>query len=88
MPEKQLTEEQLLEYDGSDRKKSMYLSIKGTIFDVTKAPQFYGPDGGFKIKHVDSADINQIPVYACIELTDSHPAYCCAIGTSLPTWAC
>ncbi|GMH32947.1 hypothetical protein BSKO_00781 [Bryopsis sp. KO-2023] len=45
VPLQNLTLDQLREFDGTDKEKPMYLAIKGTIFDVSKAPQFYGPDG-------------------------------------------
>ncbi len=47
VPLKQLTLEELAEYAGSDPSKPLYLAIKGTIFDVSKGRQFYGPDGTF-----------------------------------------
>ncbi|CAL5225355.1 g8158 [Coccomyxa viridis] len=42
---KRLTLAQLKEYDGSDKKKPIYLAIRGVIFDVSKGAEFYGPDG-------------------------------------------
>mmetsp|Transcript_28129 Transcript_28129/g.71726 ORF Transcript_28129/g.71726 Transcript_28129/m.71726 type:complete len:237 (-) Transcript_28129:118-828(-) len=45
VPLKELTLQQLAQHDGSDPTKPLYLAIKGTIFDVSKGSQFYGPDG-------------------------------------------
>lgn len=40
-----MTLEELSQFDGSDSSKPMYLAISGVIFDVSSAPDFYGPDG-------------------------------------------
>ncbi|KAF5827265.1 cytochrome b5-like heme/steroid binding domain-containing protein [Dunaliella salina] len=45
VPLKQLTPEELAGYAGQDPSKPLYLAIKGTIFDISKGRQFYGPDG-------------------------------------------
>lgn len=45
VPGKNLTLEQLAQYDGSDPDKPILLSIRGTIYDVTSGQHFYGPDG-------------------------------------------
>lgn len=42
---KELSLEELAAYDGKTEGKPIYLAIKGTIFDVTKGRDFYGPDG-------------------------------------------
>ncbi|GIL85166.1 hypothetical protein Vretifemale_13541, partial [Volvox reticuliferus] len=39
------TVEELARHDGSDDSLPLYLSIKGTVYDITKGKQFYGPDG-------------------------------------------
>ena len=36
MEPKRLTLPELEEYDGSDKKKPIYLAIRGVIFDVSK----------------------------------------------------
>lgn len=45
VPLKQMTLEELASHDGSDPSKPLYLAVKGTVFDVSKGSQFYGPDG-------------------------------------------
>jgi len=40
---------QLKEFDGSDPEKPIYVSIKGTIFDVTAKKAMYGPGGSYAI---------------------------------------
>ena len=36
------TSEELSKYDGVKDKK-IYFSVRGTVYDVSKAPDFYGP---------------------------------------------
>ena len=36
MEPKRLTLAQLKEYDGNDKKKAIYLAIRGVVFDVSK----------------------------------------------------
>ncbi|KAK9798900.1 hypothetical protein WJX73_004926 [Symbiochloris irregularis] len=66
---KSLTLAQLREYNGSEEAKPIYLSICGTIFDVSKGREFYGPDGmypfaghecarAFALLSTDTADCN------------------------------
>ncbi|DBA70909.1 TPA: hypothetical protein ACH3X2_011356 [Trebouxia sp. C0005] len=45
VPPKQMTLQELSQYDGSIAGKPMYLAIRGTVFDVTTGKSFYGPDG-------------------------------------------
>ena len=45
--EKILTKEDLKKYDGSEGSPGIYLAMLGQVFDVSKAPQFYGPNGGY-----------------------------------------
>ena len=42
-----LTPEQLLAYDGSDESKPVYVSINGTIYDVSNGRHIYGPGGSY-----------------------------------------
>ncbi|TEA21012.1 Membrane steroid-binding protein 2 [Colletotrichum sidae] len=44
-----LTPEQLLQYDGSDPEKPIYLAINHTIFDVSANPRIYGPGGSYNV---------------------------------------
>ncbi|PAV18459.1 cytochrome b5 [Pyrrhoderma noxium] len=43
------TLEQLRAFDGSDPEKPIYVSIKGTVFDVTKKRDMYGPGKSYNI---------------------------------------
>ena len=45
--DKVFTKEELLKYDGSEGSPGIYLAILGQVFDVSKAPNFYGPNGGY-----------------------------------------
>ena len=47
VPLKELTLEEMRQYDGAHTEKPIYLSVKGTVFDVTKGKDFYGPDGAY-----------------------------------------
>ncbi|KAJ7230107.1 cytochrome b5 [Mycena pura] len=40
---------QLVEFSGAQPGKPIYVSIKGTVFDVTRNAQVYGPDGSYSI---------------------------------------
>ena len=42
-----VTPDELAKYDGKDPFRPIYLSIKGTIYDVTPGRSFYGPGGGY-----------------------------------------
>jgi predicted heme/steroid binding protein len=44
-----LTPLQLLQYDGSDETKPIYLAINGTIFDVSAGRHTYGPGGSYSV---------------------------------------
>ncbi|KAL5528728.1 hypothetical protein ACEPAF_7865 [Sanghuangporus sanghuang] len=41
--------EELREFDGSDPSKPIYVSIKGTVFDVTNKREMYGPGKSYNI---------------------------------------
>lgn len=45
----EVTEEQLMEYDGSDPKKPLLMAIKGNIYDVSQSRMFYGPGGRYAL---------------------------------------
>ena len=45
--DKLFTIEELKTHDGSDSSKPIYLGLVGEVFDVSKAPQYYGQDGGY-----------------------------------------
>jgi membrane-associated progesterone receptor component len=43
------TLDQLKEFDGKDTSKPLYVSIKGTVFDVSSKPEMYGPGGSYAL---------------------------------------
>ncbi|KAG1752853.1 cytochrome b5 [Suillus lakei] len=43
------TLDQLKQFDGSDSSKPIYVSIKGTVFDVTRKSDVYGPGKSYNI---------------------------------------
>ena len=43
----ELSDAELLQYDGSDPSKPIYLALNGTIYDVSASPQTYGPGGSY-----------------------------------------
>lgn len=43
------TLEELKAFDGSDASKPVYVAIKGTIFDVTRKRETYGPGGSYAV---------------------------------------
>ncbi|KAF3785446.1 putative steroid-binding protein 3 [Nymphaea thermarum] len=43
----ELTAQQLRGFNGSDAGKPIYVAIKGRIFDVSAARNFYGPGGDY-----------------------------------------
>jgi predicted heme/steroid binding protein len=46
-PPLELTLDDLAAYDGTDEDKPIYLSINGTIYDVSAGRRIYGPGGGY-----------------------------------------
>ncbi|EIM81018.1 progesterone binding protein [Stereum hirsutum FP-91666 SS1] len=47
--EDKYTLEELKQYDGNDPAKPIYVAIKGTIFDVTRKRDTYGPGWSYNI---------------------------------------
>lgn len=43
-----LTLDELAVYNGADPKLPIYLAINGSVFDVTCAPEIYGPKGAYR----------------------------------------
>jgi membrane-associated progesterone receptor component len=43
------TTDQLLQYNGTDPSKPIYVAIKGRVFDVVIGKSFYGPGGSYVI---------------------------------------
>ncbi|TFK19270.1 progesterone binding protein [Coprinopsis marcescibilis] len=43
------TPEELAKYDGTDASKPIYVALKGTIFDVTRKKEVYGPGESYHI---------------------------------------
>ncbi|KAK9724584.1 hypothetical protein RND81_05G084500 [Saponaria officinalis] len=45
----EITEDELKQYDGSDKKKPLLMAIKGQIYDVSQSRMFYGPGGPYAL---------------------------------------
>lgn len=45
----EFTPQQLKQYDGTDPSKPIYVAIKGRVFDVSTAKNFYGPGGAYAV---------------------------------------
>lgn len=45
----EITEEELLKYNGTDSSLPIYVAIKKRIFDVSSARNFYGPGGSYAV---------------------------------------
>ncbi|KAI9191841.1 hypothetical protein LWI28_014319 [Acer negundo] len=43
----EFTAQQLIQYNGTDPSKPIYVAIKGLVFDVTTGKSFYGPGGAY-----------------------------------------
>ncbi|ESR63498.1 putative steroid-binding protein 3 [Citrus sinensis] len=43
----EFTPAQLIQYNGTDPSKPIYVAIKGRVFDVTTGKSFYGPGGAY-----------------------------------------
>ncbi|KAK0571091.1 hypothetical protein LWI29_010828 [Acer saccharum] len=41
----EFTAHQLIQYNGTDPSKPIYMAIKGRVFDVTTGKSYYGPGG-------------------------------------------
>jgi predicted heme/steroid binding protein len=63
--ELQLTPQQLKKYDGSDPTIPLYLAINGSIYDVSKGRNFYGPGGSYK--WFSGVDASRAFVTTCFE---------------------
>ncbi|TYH92930.1 hypothetical protein ES332_A13G218800v1 [Gossypium tomentosum] len=44
-----LTPQQLIQFNGSDPSKPIYVAINGRIYDVTAGKSFYGPGGAYSM---------------------------------------
>ncbi|KAH9839081.1 progesterone binding protein [Rhodofomes roseus] len=44
-----ITLEELRKYDGSDSSRPIYVAIKGTVFDVTRKADTYGPGKSYNL---------------------------------------
>ena len=49
LPDKEMSLEELKEYDGSDPSKPIYLAIRGRVYDVTVGKDFYEPGGPYHL---------------------------------------
>lgn len=79
VPLKEMTLEELAKHDGSDKEQPLYLAIKGTVFDVSKGSQFYGPDGecgsSLPLKKLPACGMQNLTVLmrrACLVWNSAH----------------
>ncbi|KAG8740333.1 hypothetical protein FRC10_004476 [Ceratobasidium sp. 414] len=74
------TLERLKEFDGSDPSKPLYLSIKGTVFDVSPKRDTYGPGGSYALLAGKDASVGKsslkpedaIPDYSTLEASEKQ----------------
>ncbi|XP_009363414.1 probable steroid-binding protein 3 [Pyrus x bretschneideri] len=45
----EFTAQQLIQYNGTDPSKPIYVALKGRVFDVTDGKSFYGPGGPYEM---------------------------------------
>ncbi|KAI3426528.1 Cytochrome b5 heme-binding domain-containing protein [Psidium guajava] len=43
----EFTPSELIQFNGTDPSKPLYVAIKGRVFDVTAGKSFYGPGGAY-----------------------------------------
>lgn len=43
----EFTPDQLIQYNGTDPSKPIYVAIRGRVFDVSTGRSFYGPGGSY-----------------------------------------
>lgn len=48
-PDREISVEELSQYDGSDPSKPIYLAVKGIIYDVSPAREMYGNGSGYSL---------------------------------------
>ncbi|KAL0138673.1 dihydrofolate reductase [Mucor lusitanicus] len=67
IPRKEMifTEQELLQYDGSDPKKPIYLAIDGDVYDVTLGGGWYGKGGSYH--HFAGKDAARAYVTGCFQ---------------------
>lgn len=49
MEPRDLTREELKQYDGSDPTSPILMAVRGNIYDVTNGSSFYGPGGPYNV---------------------------------------
>ncbi|KAL4433840.1 hypothetical protein ABPG75_000281 [Micractinium tetrahymenae] len=86
VPPLRLTLEQLAEHDGRDPGKPLYLSICGTILDVTAGSGFYGPDGAYPFAGKECARALAKFSTEAADLTDDLTGCSLAERDSLRDW--
>ncbi|PFH59635.1 hypothetical protein XA68_12071 [Ophiocordyceps unilateralis] len=66
-----LTPDELAAYDGSDPDKPLYLSVNGTIYDVSKGRHMYGPGASY---HAFAGhDSSRAFITTCLDSGDNVP---------------
>ncbi|KAK8926631.1 putative steroid-binding protein 3 [Platanthera zijinensis] len=49
LPDRSTSNDQLSSYDGLNESKPIYVSIRGTVFDISTGNSFYGPGGPYDL---------------------------------------
>jgi len=80
-PPRQFTAEELAAYDGSDPDKPVFMSVRGTVFDVTAGRSFYGPGGPYAA-FAGAAMLAQYDMHALLLLL--CPCSCCGPAAAPP----
>jgi predicted heme/steroid binding protein len=78
--------QELAQYDGSDPKKPIYLSIKGRVYDVSAGPGYYGKGGSYH--YFAGKDASRAYITGCFEthLTHDLRGLSAQELTGLDTW--
>mmetsp|Transcript_23013 Transcript_23013/g.39538 ORF Transcript_23013/g.39538 Transcript_23013/m.39538 type:complete len:175 (+) Transcript_23013:153-677(+) len=71
--QKVFTPAELAEFDGSDPTRPIYLAIKGDVFDVTRAVDFYGKGNSYNL--FTGKDASRALAKMSLNLEDCVPDY-------------
>ncbi|RCI14440.1 hypothetical protein L249_6148 [Ophiocordyceps polyrhachis-furcata BCC 54312] len=66
-----LTPQELAAYNGKDEGKPLYLSVNGTIYDVSKGRHMYGPGASYHI--FAGRDSSRSFITSCLDQPDDVP---------------
>ncbi|RDA83811.1 hypothetical protein CP532_4612 [Ophiocordyceps camponoti-leonardi (nom. inval.)] len=77
-----LTPRELAAYDGKDEDKPLYLSVNGTIYDVSKGRHMYGPGASYHI--FAGRDSSRAFITTCLDQADDVPDLRGGVDAFLP----